>query len=568
MLYSGAEEKPILNVPWTPTTYTALKALLSARLCAAIWSNISDCDETYNYWEPMHHLMHGYGYQTWEYSPAYAIRSYAYLWLYILPLRLYTNLAQANRMLQFYFLRCFLSFICAICEVTLYRAVTKHFGANTGRLTLCFLIFGSGMFVAGTAFIPSTFAMYLVTLAVAGWFTNQLSLAVFGIAAAAIVGWPFAAALGIPIAADYLFRRGQIVPFMKWSLLSATICLVPMVYVDSSYFGKLVIAPLNIVKYNVFSDHGPDIYGTEPLSFYFVNGFINFNGAFGLALMALPVALLVQYFLGQKSRDIPLWLSLAPMYVWMLIFFSQPHKEERFLFPVYTLICVNAAVALDHLQKLLSYLIGGHKYRHYTESSNWLGVVACIGFVVISISRILALYFGYHAPLDVYGEMNQIVHNPKLHTLTPGQHVNVCVGKEWYRFPSHFFLPDKWHLKFIKSEFRGQLPKPYDSGENSTSIIPSHMNDMNREETSRYTHLSQCQYLVDVDLPSNSPYEPRYSENKRDWTVVTSAKFLDSSRSHRFFRAFYLPFLTSKHCTYVDYNLLRSTRPHRAGEKQ
>ena len=81
--------------------------------------------------------------------------------------------------------------------VFLFRAVTKHFGANTGRLTLCFLIFGSGMFVAGTAFIPSTFAMYLVTLAVAGWFTNQLSLAVFGIAAAAIVGWPFAAALGL-----------------------------------------------------------------------------------------------------------------------------------------------------------------------------------------------------------------------------------------------------------------------------------------------------------------------------------------------------------------------------------
>ena len=48
------------------------------------------------------------------------------------------------------------------------------------------------------------------------------------------------------------------------------------------------------------------------------------------------------------------------------------------------------------------------------------------------------------------------------------------------------FLSFRWHLKFIKSEFRGQLPKPYDSGENSTSIIPSHMNDMNREETSRY----------------------------------------------------------------------------------
>ncbi len=39
--------------PWTPTTGTAFKALLSARLCAAIWSHITDCDETFNYWEPV-----------------------------------------------------------------------------------------------------------------------------------------------------------------------------------------------------------------------------------------------------------------------------------------------------------------------------------------------------------------------------------------------------------------------------------------------------------------------------------------------------------------------------------
>ena len=39
--------------PWMPAGFTVFKALLSARLCAAIWSNISDCDETYNYWEPV-----------------------------------------------------------------------------------------------------------------------------------------------------------------------------------------------------------------------------------------------------------------------------------------------------------------------------------------------------------------------------------------------------------------------------------------------------------------------------------------------------------------------------------
>lgn len=44
----------------------------------------------------------------------------------------------------------------------------------------------------------------------------------------------------------------------------------------------------------------------------------------------------------------------------------------------------------------------------------------------------------------------------------------------------------RWHLQFIRSEFRGQLPKPYSDAANGTKIIPTHMNDMNNEEPSRY----------------------------------------------------------------------------------
>lgn len=50
-----------------------------------------------------------------------------------------------------------------------------------------------------------------------------------------------------------------------------------MVAIDTSYYGSLVIAPWNIVKYNVLSGNGPDLYGTEPFSFYIINGFLNFN---------------------------------------------------------------------------------------------------------------------------------------------------------------------------------------------------------------------------------------------------------------------------------------------------
>ena len=33
-----------------------------------------------------HHLLYGGGFQTWEYSPAYALRSYGYILIHIFPL--------------------------------------------------------------------------------------------------------------------------------------------------------------------------------------------------------------------------------------------------------------------------------------------------------------------------------------------------------------------------------------------------------------------------------------------------------------------------------------------------
>ncbi|XP_057282525.1 alpha-1,2-mannosyltransferase ALG9-like [Pezoporus wallicus] len=85
---------------WAPEGSTAFKCLISARFCAALLSNISDCDETFNYWEPTHYLVYGKGFQTWEYSPAYAIRSYAYLWLHALPALFHARVLQTNKVNQ------------------------------------------------------------------------------------------------------------------------------------------------------------------------------------------------------------------------------------------------------------------------------------------------------------------------------------------------------------------------------------------------------------------------------------------------------------------------------------
>ncbi|NXU10417.1 ALG9 mannosyltransferase, partial [Pardalotus punctatus] len=518
---------------WAPEGSTAFKCLISARFCAALLSNISDCDETFNYWEPTHYLIYGKGFQTWEYSPAYAIRSYAYLWLHALPAWFHARVLQTNKVLIFYFLRCFLAFLSCICELYFYKAVCKKFGLHVSRLMLAFLVLSTGMFCASAAFLPSSFCMYTTVIAMTGWYMDKTSVAVLGVAAGALLGWPFSAALGLPIAFDLLILKQRWRSFLNWCVVSLILFLVPLVLVDSYYYGKLVVAPLNIVLYNVFTPHGPDLYGTEPWSFYFINGFLNFTVAFVLALLVLPLTCLMECLLQEfrvQNLGRPYWLTLAPMYIWILIFFSQPHKEERFLFPIYPLICLSGAVALSALQKCYHFIFQRYRLEHYTVSSNWLALGTVFLFGLLSLSRSVALFRGYHGPLDLYPEFHRIATDPSIHTVPEGRPVNVCVGKEWHRFPSSFLLPDNWQLQFILSEFRGQLPKPFAKGPMATRIIPTDMNDQNKEEPSRYIDISKCHYLVDLDTATETPREPRYSSNKEEWVTIAYKPFLDVSR--------------------------------------
>ena len=45
----------------------------------------------FNFWEPLHYLYKGYGFQTRETSPEYSIRSWAYILLHYLPVQISTT---------------------------------------------------------------------------------------------------------------------------------------------------------------------------------------------------------------------------------------------------------------------------------------------------------------------------------------------------------------------------------------------------------------------------------------------------------------------------------------------
>ena len=175
-----------------------------------------------------------------------------------------------------------------------------------------------------------------------------------------------------------------------------------MIQMDTNYFGRIVVAPFNLIFYNVFTSHGPNLYGTEPWHFYFVNGFLNFNIAFVLALLPIPLyyfSLWLQVPLRDSLKS--LWLILSPLYLWLVVFIAQSHKEERFLFPIYPLFCVASAVSIDILRRTLVTLhsitqkwMGDGVSSLVLRASSVLPVTVLTISCVLSVSRIVAQYKG------------------------------------------------------------------------------------------------------------------------------------------------------------------------------
>jgi alpha-1,2-mannosyltransferase len=85
------------TTPYSIQPISAFYCFLIANWIAAAYAPIQDCDETFNYWEPTHYLSHGYGKQTWEYSPEYAIRSWAYIGIHAIVGNLRRLLPRSNK---------------------------------------------------------------------------------------------------------------------------------------------------------------------------------------------------------------------------------------------------------------------------------------------------------------------------------------------------------------------------------------------------------------------------------------------------------------------------------------
>ncbi|KAJ1872319.1 mannosyltransferase [Coemansia sp. RSA 990] len=460
------------HMEYVPSLSVLFRFLALIRVVGALLSPIQDCDEVYNYWEPLHFLQFGQGKQTWEYAPQFALRSYAYLQLHSMAIKLLHFVFGFRAKGQvFYALRVVLSLVSALCEAFLVRMVARHVDRRIANCTALALFGMAGLFHAAPALLPSSFAMCLGTLGVAAtmmpptrdlrrhmW--QRVVPATVAFAVAVLVGWPYAGIMAVPFVLEEVLVPGPgNSGWWKWRLqrlavlagvggVSALLIVSGLVAVDSWYYGRTIFAAWNQVAYNILGRHGgaSTLYGAEPWYFYLKNGLLNGNIVMVLALLALPVWMAYYMALRITARSAKgsvaglraaerlidsHWLLLfriAPFYVVLGAFSLQPHKEERFLSIVYPHMCFCAAAALSLASPLKTWaremLIWTRSQTGQTESNKlrsfaWanivlLGVAACIGML-----RMTALVKYYAAPVRAFMELPATSNTTQTNELLP-----------------------------------------------------------------------------------------------------------------------------------------------------
>lgn len=154
------------------------------------------------------------------------------------------------------------------------------------------------------------------------------------------------------------------------------------------------------------------------------------------------------------------------------------------MYPVYPALGLNAAMSL-HI--ILAYFGSSDPRNFVGRIPPKVKLAFVSGFFILAsvtgILRTIGIVTAYSAPLKVHSALQTFSVANSTGT--------VCYGKEWYRYPSSFFLPHGYRAKFVKSAFDGLLPGEFSEARTGfgvwpTWLVPSGMNDKNEEDLGKY----------------------------------------------------------------------------------
>jgi len=298
-----------------------------------------------------------------------------------------------------------------------------------------------------------------------------------------------------------------------------------------------------------------------------------------------------------EGREAKIMVFCASALLWLGILFSRPHKEERFMYPIYPLLTFLASYSLmqfvDVVFSVFATLLGEQtpltSIESFFSSANTkkqkeekkveqeereapsslsqqlnigkhLAVAMCILITItLCFSRVLSNMNNFSGYMGVWSDLGKHISS---HPFEAQRELVVCTGGEWYFFPSHFFLPSNARLEFVSDTFHGQLPQHFHpkSGTSGKPFLP--FNDRNKEEISRYVTIDECDYIVavmDEDLSSLGPMmNGVFAQDAPTFERLLHRHVIDAERSRSALaRAFFIPSLSAQMNKLREYTVFK-----------
>lgn len=229
----------------------------------------TDTDETYGYWEPLHFLLFGKSMQTWEYSPEFAIRSYAFLTPFYYLAR-FCMFLKLSKMDVFFAVKGCLGLFSAYAQAEFLDSLKVVLGERVMFAAFVMSICSAGTFFYATSLLPSAICANLQLLAFSyflrgywashqkgtaskarwnTWWTSSALCILCGCIAVVWSGWPFIALLYVPlgvclIASCFTLTASSAEGYLWLGTLLVTgiellvVVLAGELLVDRYYYGK------------------------------------------------------------------------------------------------------------------------------------------------------------------------------------------------------------------------------------------------------------------------------------------------------------------------------------------
>jgi len=315
----------------------ALAAVFTVHLCLAPFTKV---EESFNMQAAHDFLFHGFDLARYDHHTFPGVVPRTFLGALVLatlaaPVSLVTRFLGFPKLASQYAVRLVLGMLVAAAMGTLRREVSKRYGRAAGVLFVAVSAAQFHLPFYATRTLPNTFALVLVTAALAFWLQGRLRAMVCTLVVATAVFRSDVAVFAVPLLAQpLLLRRDARTVFPRavlWALVAFVASLAATVPLDSLLWRRWLWPEGIVLYYNTVLNKS-SLWGTHPWHWYFTSALPR---AMGPTLLLVVVGVATEW--RRTLREV------LPCVAFIALYSFLPHKELRFI--IYALPLLNVVAA-------------------------------------------------------------------------------------------------------------------------------------------------------------------------------------------------------------------------------